>query len=129
VANTVPIYAVNIVLAEPDRLWAVRYPDTHELHVLARLSGGNRGGAGLHARSPRIRAESEELSGQPAVVVASERLDDDPGWRSVEPGEVLRVNSDLTVTTSFPLPVHPRHRLSLDDLDPQTAASQHPERQ
>jgi predicted glutamine amidotransferase len=127
-ANAVPIYAVNIILAEPDRLWGLRYPDTHELHVLPRLSGGHRGGAGLRARSQRIRAESDELSAQPSVVVASERLDDDPGWRSVEPGELLRVNADLSVTRSFPLPAQPRHRLALADLDPRTAASQHPQR-
>lgn len=126
-ADTVPIYALNTVLAAPDRLWALRYPDTHELHVLARSSGGHRGGTGLQARSPRIRAESEELSARQSVLVASERLDDDPGWRSVQPGELLRVNPDLTVTTGFPLPEQPRHRLTLADLDPQAAASQHPE--
>lgn len=125
--DTVPIYALNIILAGPDRLWALRYPDTHELHVLSRLPGGHRGDAGLRARSPRIRAESDDLSAQPSVVVASERLDDDPGWRSVQPGELLRVNADLTMTTSFPLPEQPRHRLTLADLDPEAAASQHPE--
>jgi glutamine amidotransferase len=126
-AETVPIYALNIVLATPDRLWALRYPDTHELHVLARSSGGHRGSTGLRARSSRIRAESDDLSAQESVLVASERLDDDPGWRAVQPGELLRVNPDLTVSTDFPLPEQPRHRLTLADLDPQAAASQHPE--
>lgn len=128
-ADTVPIFALNIVLAASDRLWALRYPDTHELHVLTRSSGGHRGSTGLRARSSRIHAESDDLSAQQSVLVASERLDDDPGWRAMKPGELLRINPDLTVSTGFPLPDQPRHRLTLADLDPRAAASQHPESQ
>ena len=40
-------------------------------------------------------------------------------------GEVLRINPDMTVTASFPVP-ELRHRLTIDDLDPRTTASQHP---
>lgn len=125
IAESLPVYALNLVLATADRLWAVRYPDTHSLHVLPRSSGGHRGSDSLHAHSNRIHAESEELAAQPSVVVASERLDDDPGWRSLQSGEVLRINPDISLTASFPLP-ELRHRLTLDDLEPRAAASQQP---
>ena len=41
---------------------------------------------------------------QEAVIVSSERLSDDEGWRRVEPNTMLTVNSDLTVE-SVPLEV------------------------
>ncbi len=31
IAAELPLYAVNILLATPDGLWALRYPDTHDL--------------------------------------------------------------------------------------------------
>jgi predicted glutamine amidotransferase len=37
-AANVPIYAVNLLLANATDMWALRYPDTHELYVLDRRS-------------------------------------------------------------------------------------------
>ena len=54
-------------------------------------------------------------------------MDDDPGWRLLEPGELVHVDSALQVHSSTPFPAEPRHLLTLADLDPATAASQHPE--
>ena len=127
-AQHLPIYALNILMATPAQLWALRYPETHELYLLDRAGGGHRGQAPLHAHSDRIHAESAELSTRSAVVLASERMDDDPGWRLLAPGELVRVDADLSVHSSFPLPEHPRHQLSVADLDPKAAASQHPAR-
>ena len=31
VAATLPLYAANVVLATPTHVWALRYPDTHDL--------------------------------------------------------------------------------------------------
>ena len=61
-----------------------------------------------------------------AVVVASERMDEDPHWRLLAPGELLHVGPDLAVTSTIALPEAPVHLLTLADLSPHAAASQHP---
>jgi predicted glutamine amidotransferase len=122
IGDRLPVYALNLVLITADSLWALRYPATHELYVLDRPSGG----AGLEARSDRIHVRSPHLAGQPCVVIASERMDDDPGWRLLDPGELLYVGPDLKIQRSSPFPAEPRHLLSLSDLEPAAAASQHP---
>ncbi len=124
VCRTLPLYAVNLVLSTATDLWALRYPATHELYVLRRPAGGT--GGPFDVRSARIRARSGELADRPVVIVASERMDDDPAWRLLEPGELLHVGADLTLTSSTPFPA-PRYPLSLSELDPDTAASQHPD--
>jgi glutamine amidotransferase len=124
-----PVYALNLVLITPTGLWALRYPATHELYVLDRPAGGRRAGIaeGLDAASHRIHARSAHLAHQPSVVIASERMDNDPGWRLLDPGELLHVSSTLEIERSAPFPVEPAHLLNVSDLDPAAAASQHPE--
>lgn len=39
-ALNLPVYAINLILTTPDELWALRYPDTHDLYVLQRCPGG-----------------------------------------------------------------------------------------
>jgi predicted glutamine amidotransferase len=39
-AANLPLYAINIVLTTPHELFALRYPDTHDLLVLPRAAGG-----------------------------------------------------------------------------------------
>jgi glutamine amidotransferase len=126
IADRLPLYAVNLVLITATDLWALRYPATHELYVLDRPAGGSGGGGGLAAASSRINARSDALAHQPSVVIATERMDDDPGWRLLEPGELLRVGPDLTLASSTPFPAEPRHLLTLNDLDPTAAAAQQP---
>ncbi|WP_269211447.1 class II glutamine amidotransferase [Nocardioides sp. cx-169] len=123
-ADNLTLYAVNLILTTPTELWAVRYPDTHELHVLE-LPG--RGGLDpLSHATDRISTRSEELGGQRGVVVASEPMTDDPGWRLMDSGEVLHVGPDLDVHSSRPLPAHPSHLEAVGDLDRDTALAQHP---
>jgi predicted glutamine amidotransferase len=124
-----PVYALNLVLITPTDLWALRYPATHELYVLDRPAGGRRTspGEGLDVASHRIHARSPNLAHQPSVIIASERMDDDPGWRLLDPGELLHVSSTLQIGSSAPFPAEPAHLLSVADLDPAAAASQHPE--
>ncbi|MEV6809572.1 MULTISPECIES: class II glutamine amidotransferase [unclassified Streptomyces] len=126
VARHLPVYALNLVLVTPDRLWALRYPDTHELYVLKRPAGGQHGvrhldHSGGHGR---MRVHSTELAGLPAVVVASERMDDHPDWRLMEPGELLHVGPDLGTARRVVLTEPPAHQLTLADLRPDAAASQ-----
>lgn len=127
IADRLPVFALNFVLTTASELWALRYPDTHDLFVLERAAGGSGGGRHLdHAGSGRIRAHSPALAGHPAVVVATERMDDDPGWRNLPVGRLLHVGPDLR-TTLHPVIDHPpRHRLTLADLDTHAAASQRP---
>ena len=39
IAENLPVFALNIVLITPTDLWALRYPDVHELFVLERAAG------------------------------------------------------------------------------------------
>jgi glutamine amidotransferase len=128
VAANLPVFALNFVMITPSDLWALRYPDVHDLLVLERAAGGAEGSAspgGLeHTSATRIRVTSEELARRPAVVVATERMDDDPGWRPLSSGELLHVDANLSVTSRRVLEVPPAHQLSLSELGLRAAASQ-----
>ena len=126
VAANLPILSINFVLVTPEDLWALRYPDTHELHVLERIAGGPSGARHLEHASARgsIRVRAGDLRTRAAVIVASERMDEDDGWRAVTPGELLHVAADLSVTRRQLFDGPPAHPLTLADLDPEAAASQ-----
>jgi glutamine amidotransferase len=126
VAEHLPIYAINLILTTPGELWALRYPGTHDLFVLQRAPGGPHGDRHLdHAStSGRIRARSGRLAQHRAVVVASERMDEDPGWQNLASGQLLHVGPDLTVTRRKILGRYPHHLLTLDELGVHAAASQ-----
>jgi glutamine amidotransferase len=130
ISARLPVYALNLVLITATDLWALRYPATHELYVLDRPAGGGVGtrtGQALDAISNRIHARSPHLAHQPSVIIASERMDDDPGWRLLDPGELLHVGSTLQIDSTAPFAPEPAHLLGVSDLDPASAASQHPQ--
>jgi predicted glutamine amidotransferase len=130
IAENLPVFALNIVLVTPTDLWALRYPDVHELYVLERTAGGPSGAQRLeHASHHGFRVRSEDMATRPAVVVASERLDEDAGWRLLAPGELIHVDPDLHVTSSIALDRPPAHQLTLADLGGKAAASQAPAQQ
>ena len=120
VAETCPVYAANVVLATQTDLWALRYPEPNELWVLEREPGSHLDQ--VSTQGTRIR--SQELARRPAVVVASEPLDADPGWRLLSPGELVHVDRDLHVRLQLVLPDPPRRQLALADLAPLAATSQ-----
>jgi glutamine amidotransferase len=128
VGENLPLYALNVVLTTATDLWALRYPATHELWVLERAAGGPHGDRHLEHASAAgtMRVRSGDLATVPAVVVASERMDEDPQWRLMDAGELLHVGPDLEVTTSVALGEPPARPLTLADLSPHVAASQHP---
>jgi predicted glutamine amidotransferase len=130
VAAELPLFAINLILGTSDGLWALRYPDTHELWVLERAAGGPRGDRHLDAASAAgtVRVRSEPLTRHPSVVVASERMDEDPGWRLLEPGELIHVGPALAVDSSIAVHDPPAHPLTLADLQPKAAAAQAPPR-
>jgi glutamine amidotransferase len=128
IADHLPVFALNIVLITPTDLWALRYPDVHDLFVLERAAGGPTGARHLEHASARgsVRVRAGDLATRPAVVVASERMDEDPGWRALESGELLHVDGDLRATITQPLDRAPAHPLTLADLGVKAAASQAP---
>jgi predicted glutamine amidotransferase len=126
VAAELPLFAINLILGTADGLWALRYPDTHELWVLERAAGGPRGDRHLDAASAAgtVRVRSERLTRHPAVIVASERMDEDPGWRLLEPGELIHVDAGPAVESAIVLDGPPARQLTLQDLQPRAAAAQ-----
>jgi glutamine amidotransferase len=58
------------------------------------------------------------------VIVGTERMDEDPGWRSLAPGELLHVGPGLDCDTTTVIHDPPAHLLSMADLDPRAAKSQ-----
>jgi glutamine amidotransferase len=120
-AQTVPIFAVNMLLSTASGMWALRYPETHELYLLDRRDVEGRR---LRMRSDRICAHSEHLTSDASVLFASEPMDDDD-WQLLAPGELVHVGADLQIDRSIAFPDPPKHQLRHDDLTAQAAASQH----
>jgi predicted glutamine amidotransferase len=127
VAAELPLFALNCMLATATDMWALRYPESHELLMLERDSGGPSGRRHFDAgsQSGRIRVRSGALAENPAVVFASEQMDEDPGWLHLDPGELVHVDHDLKVTRNVAIDRPPAKQLRLEDLQPQAAASQH----
>jgi predicted glutamine amidotransferase len=126
VARQLPLFSLNLVLTTPDELWALRYPDTHELYMLQRPAGGHHGDRHLDhtGTDGHLRVHSGDLAGVPALAVASERMDDNPNWRLMQPGELLHATPGTIPRSRIILHDPPVHRMTLDDLRPQAAASQ-----
>ncbi len=121
IAAELPLYAVNLVLAAPDGLWGLRYPQTHDLlwlderevHIPER-----------HDRRHRLRFGIDVPA--PGIAVASEPMGDDAGaWSPLEPGQLLHVGTDLEPHVTTILPDAPARALTLADLDPRALAAQH----
>ncbi len=119
----VPIYAVNMLLSTATDMWALRYPQSHELYVLDRRY--EQSTRDFHMRTTRIRAWSQHLCARSSVVFASEPMDDDPRWRLLEPGELVHVGADLRITCTVALPDPPRHLIRRADLSARAEQAQH----
>lgn len=122
-AANVPIYAVNVLLSTATDVWALRYPEAHQLYVSDRREIPP--DCRFQLRTKRIRADSEHLRLRPSVVFASEPMDDDPRWRLIEPGELVHVDSGLQISRDLVLPDVPRHQLHREDLTAAVQAAQH----
>jgi glutamine amidotransferase len=125
VAARLPVYSLNLILTTQSELFALRYPEYNTLYVLDRAAGGPRRGQPLHHRSSLdTRVHSEEATERRVVVLASEPMDDDPGWRALESGELLRVNAELQISSAIVLRAPPAHPLQLGQLDEPGRSSQ-----
>jgi glutamine amidotransferase len=122
VAANLPLFAINLLLATEQGLWALRYPLTHDLYLLQREPGA----ALEHASSFGSRVRSEPGASRPLVVIASERMDADPGWRMLESGELVHVDHNLRVSAQRILDGPPAQPLTLEDLGARARTSQSP---
>jgi predicted glutamine amidotransferase len=138
IAARLPVSSLNTVIAAPGELWALRYPAQHALHIIERpagaslpaaaasgggsVSAGSAAGAaaggaaaapGLHVRSATSSIHAPALQELPSVVVASEKLDGERGWRMLASGELVHVRPDLTVESAVALPDPPAHLVPL----------------
>jgi predicted glutamine amidotransferase len=120
IAAQLPLFAINFILADAQRLWALRYPDTHELYLLRRAPGEPL----AHDSSLGTRIRSHHGADHAMVVFASERMDGDEDWVALSSGELVSVSGDLQVHTSQILSGPPAHPLTLADLDERARRSQ-----
>jgi predicted glutamine amidotransferase len=118
-AEHVELYSLNFVMATPEELWALRYPEGNELWVLHHTP--DREPLNEHGSYGEINVLMEDAAEKPVVVVASERMDDDPRWRELEPGELLRVGPDLDLSLQVVVDGPPARLMELTDRE---AASQ-----
>jgi predicted glutamine amidotransferase len=113
-AQGVPVLSLNLIVVTPKGLWALRYPSTNELYLLDRNPGGEHGNQHLHGVGQHggIRVRSSDLCDSPAIVVASERIDENPAWQLLAPGELVHVNHELKIERKCVIDRPPRHQLA-----------------
>ncbi len=123
-----PVSSLNTVVATPGHLWALRYPGQHALHIIERPAGASQAAsaasdgpaapAGLHVRSATSSIHAPALQARPSVVVASEELDGEQGWRMLAPGELVHVRPDLTAESAIVISGPPARLISLPAANP-----------
>jgi glutamine amidotransferase len=133
IAERLPVSSLNAIVAVAGELWALRYPGQHALHIIERPAGASSPRAvpapgsppgigdttvGMHARSTTSSVHAPELHTRPSVVVASEELDGEHGWRMLASGELIHVRPDLTVESAVVLPEPPAHLVPLPASNP-----------
>ncbi len=114
-AAGIPLYSLNMLLTTPTDVWALRYPETNELWILDRSIGGLGDGEILDQRAASgiTRVFSGQLSILAATVIASQPMDSNPGWRMLEPGELIHVDVELNITSTIAVPDPPASMLEL----------------
>jgi glutamine amidotransferase len=121
IAAHLPVSSLNTIVVAPGELWALRYPDQHALHIIERPAGPGQdpaGRPGLHVRSATSSFHVPALHTAPSVVVASERLDGESGWRMLASGELVHVGPDLSVRSEVVLPEPPARLVPIGPDNP-----------
>jgi len=124
IAARLPVSSLNTIVITGGELWALRYPATHALHILERPAPKLRqrefveGEAGLHVRSSTSSFHVADLHTIPSVVIASEELDGEDGWRMLAPGELVHVRPDLSVQSAVVIPEPPAHLVPISGPNP-----------
>ena len=73
---------------------------------------------GMHVRSATSSVHAPGLDTTPSVVVASEELDGESGWRMLEPGELVHVRPDLSIRSAVVLTEPPARLVPLPADNP-----------
>lgn len=122
-ADNVELYSLNFVMATADELWALRYPEGNELWVLHRVPVDDEP-LDEHGSHGEINVLMDAARETPVVVIASEKMDDDPRWREVLPGELIRVGPELDFSVELVLPDPPARLMELEgrEAESQTAS-------
>ena len=127
IAARLPVSSLNTIVVTPGELWALRYPDQHALHILERPAGPSEPpaapgadppGPGLHVRSATSSIHAPALHTAASVVVASERLDGESGWRMLAPGELVHVGPGLSVRSEVVLAEPPARLVPIGPDNP-----------
>jgi predicted glutamine amidotransferase len=113
IAEHLPVSSLNTIVAAPGELWALRYPAAHALHILDRPAGPE-----LHVRSATSSMHAPALKDAPSVVVASEELDGESGWRMLAPGELVHIRPDLSVHSAVVITQPPARLVPLPADNP-----------
>jgi predicted glutamine amidotransferase len=113
IAEHLPVSSLNTIVAAPGELWALRYPAAHALHILDRPVGPE-----LHVRSATSSMHAPALKNAPSVVVASEELDGESGWRMLVPGELVHIRPDLSVHSTVVITQPPARLVPLPADNP-----------
>ncbi len=114
-ADNVPMYSLNCLVAAPGHLWALRYPDQRALHIARRRVDP---ATGLVASSALAGHTVNAAQATEVVIIASERIDDQDDWRMLDPGELIHVGPDLSFTSTLGIERPPAHLHLLDEADP-----------
>jgi predicted glutamine amidotransferase len=117
IAAHLPVSSLNAIVAAPGELWALRYPAQHALHILQR-TGGSGEDRGLHVRSATSSVHVPALGGAASVIVASEEMDGESGWRMLAPGELVHVRQDLSVRSSIAIAQPPARLVAIGKDNP-----------
>jgi predicted glutamine amidotransferase len=113
IAEHLPVSSLNTIVAAPGELWALRYPAAHALHILERPVGPE-----LHVRSATSSMHAPALKDAPSVVVASEELDGESGWRMLAPGELVHIRPDLSIHSAVVITQPPARLVPLPADNP-----------
>jgi glutamine amidotransferase len=116
-AEHVPMYSLNVVVATAGNLWALRYPDQRALHVAQRIVDPATGGSWSGTSQVARHGVASDVP-TPIVLIASERIDDADDWRMLAPGELVHVGPDLAVTSTVAVNHPPTHLHLLHEADP-----------
>jgi glutamine amidotransferase len=84
------------------------------LLVLEHPGGDNRALVGRDAHGT-LSMRANPRGDEPMVVIASERMDADPGWEDVGVGELIHVGPELELDRQTLLTEPPRHPMVLSD--------------
>jgi len=116
------LYSLNFVLGDIGHIWAFRYPEHNPLHLHRRQPGGPSGAAPLDEADAAgtLRLHSDDGAVAPLVVIASERISDEPGWEEIHVGELVHVGPDLEIDRETIISGPPAHPMVLSAHEKET---------